>query len=91
MKYHITPKQAKEITEEQFYSMFNEIEHREDWMDYYHKNITIEKMIDILDEITVGRDFVDKHFCVFLLDGRDFKEEEFTDALWEAVKSLLNE
>ena len=46
MKYHITPKQAKEVTEEHFYSMFNEIVKREDWYKYHHKKMDIGKMID---------------------------------------------
>lgn len=56
MKQHITPKQAKEITEEQFYSMFctdqtsfDRIVKRKDWANYHHKKVTIGKCIEILE------------------------------------------
>ncbi|GMX64571.1 hypothetical protein Elgi_38400 [Paenibacillus elgii] len=91
MKYHITPKQAKEITEEQFYSMFNEIVPRKDWANYHHKKITIGKMIDYLDEVTIGKGFVDQKWYVTLLDENQFYGKELTDALWEAVKAEFNQ
>ena len=60
MKQHITPKQASEITEEQFYSLFNN-QHwgsfrRKDYANFHHKKVTIGKCIEVLgrslDEIT---------------------------------------
>lgn len=86
MKYHITPKQAKEMTEEQFYSMFNEVVPRQDWANYHHKKMTIGKMIDYLDEVIISKSTVDSQWHVSLLDERHFIGKELTDALWEAVK-----
>ena len=91
MKYHITPKQAKEITEEQFYSMFNEIVPRKDWANYHHRKMTIGKMIDFLDEITVGKSMVDGLWNVFTLDEKHHEGKELTDALWNATKDNLNQ
>lgn len=53
MKYHITPKQAREINEDAFYSLFNEIVKREDWAKYHHKKVTIGKMIDFIDGASI--------------------------------------
>ncbi|GAA4879176.1 hypothetical protein GCM10023310_69130 [Paenibacillus vulneris] len=91
MKYHITPKQAKEITEEQFYSMFNEIVPRNDWANYHHKKMTIGKMIDYLDKVIVRKCNLDKKWYVILLDDNQFCGNELTDALWEAIKAELNQ
>lgn len=91
MKYHITPKQAKEITEEQFYSMFNELVPRKDWANYHHKKMTIGKMIDYLDEVTIGKGFVDQKWYVTLLDENQFYGKELADALWEAIKAEFNQ
>ncbi|RYI30497.1 hypothetical protein EVU96_08775 [Bacillus infantis] len=87
MKYHITPKQAKQITEDQFYSMFNEIVPREDWANCHHRKMTIGKMIDYLDEVTIGKSIVDGLWNVFTLDEENYTGKELTDALWEAVKA----
>ena len=48
MKQHLTPKQLLEVTEEQFYSLFDEIVKRNDWSKYHHKKMTIGKMIEYL-------------------------------------------
>jgi hypothetical protein len=86
MKYHITPKQAKEMTEEQFYSMFNEMVPRQDWANYHHKKMTIGKMIDYLDEVIISKSIVDSQWQVSLLNKSRFIGKELSDALWEAVK-----
>lgn len=85
MKYHITPKQAKEITEEQFYSMFNEIVKRDDWANYHHRKMTIGKMIDFLDGVKIYKSPFNHQWEV---DDTYFGKE-LTDALWEAVKDNL--
>lgn len=85
MKYHITPKQAKEITEEQFYSMFNEIVRRDDWANYHHKKMTIGKMIDFLDEVTISKSSTSNRWIV----NDTYFGKELTDALWEAVKDEI--
>lgn len=87
MKYHISPKQAKEITEEQFYSMFNEIVPRKDWANYHHKKMTIGKMIDWLDGVNVNRGS-DKLWYV-ISEHKEFIGKELADALWEATKDCL--
>lgn len=94
MKQHITPSQAKEITEEQFYSLFDdEIVYRKDWADYHYKKITIVKMIEILQDIGITiQDKYNSGWEVTLWKwnghGNDsFENEELCDTLWEAVKS----
>lgn len=84
MKQHITPEQAQEITEEQFYNLFEDvleekIVHRSDWYKYHHKKMTIGKMIAILVQYKiVGFE----NYCI------DFEWYEgcLCDALWETVK-----
>ncbi|MWV44799.1 hypothetical protein GRF59_14355 [Paenibacillus sp. HJL G12] len=85
MKYHIVPKQAKEVTEEQFYSFFNEIAPRKDWSSYHHKKMDIGKMIDFLDEVTISKDIVDGKWNIFVFD-KNYEGKELVDALWEAMK-----
>ncbi|WP_242249153.1 hypothetical protein [Bacillus cereus group sp. BfR-BA-01328] len=88
MKYHITPKQAKEITEEQFYSLFNEIVPRKDWANYHHKKVTIGKMIDYLDEVSITKSLLTKKFIINV-DDIEYEAMELTDALWLAVKDCM--
>ncbi|KXY51088.1 hypothetical protein AT268_31795 [Bacillus cereus] len=88
MKYHITPKQAKEITEEQFYSLFNEIVPRKDWANYHHKKVTIGKMIDYLDEVNISTSLLTKKFIINV-DDIEYEAIELTDALWLAVKDCM--
>lgn len=90
MKYHITPKQAKEITEEQFYSMFNEIVKRDDWYKYHHKKMDIGKMIDYLDGVSINKSLIGNEWYV-ICDGIEYTGEELVDALWNAVKDSLVE
>lgn len=52
MKQHITPQQAQQITEEQFYSLFDEIVKRKDYANFHHKKLDIGKMIEILEDKT---------------------------------------
>jgi hypothetical protein len=85
MKYHITPKQAKEVTEGQFYSMFNEIVPRKDWANYHHRKMTIGKMIDWLDGVNIWKGYNTGIWYV-TCDGTEYEGKELTDALWEAVK-----
>jgi hypothetical protein len=98
MKQHITVEQAKEISAEQFYSLFDEIVERKNWTEYHHKKITIGKMIEILgDEIaemspTWNDDNKIIRWAVDVCNanyGGWFSSEELCDALWEAVKKVL--
>lgn len=102
MKQHILPKQAQEITEEQFYSLFNNQHYgsvrREDWAHFHHKKVTVGKCIEILFEHKVFREYTcdgDKILnCGYGagwigLDWINRGETELIDALWEAVKSIL--
>ena len=54
MKEHITPSQAKEITKEQFYTLFKNQHwacvNRNDWADYHHKKVTIGKMLYMIKD-----------------------------------------
>lgn len=91
MKQHITPNQAKEITEDQFYSLFNEIVKRNDWADYHYKKITIGKMIEILDKDYV-LEMTTSEIKVWLKgDIRTIRRYEggLCDTLWKAVKWIL--
>lgn len=69
--------------------MFNEIVPREDWANYHHRKMTIGKMIDFLDENTVGKSIADGKWYVTLLNEDQYSGKELTDALWEAVKDNL--
>ena len=46
MKQYIISKQEQEISEEQFYSMFDEIVRRKNWVDFHYKKLTIGFMIE---------------------------------------------
>jgi hypothetical protein len=87
MKQHILPKQAAEITEDQFYSLFpDELVKRDDWANYHHKKVTIGKMIEFLSldgdlEIT---QFPESWFVSQCYLSAD--HEELVDALWEIIK-----
>jgi len=87
MKYHITPKQAKEVTEEHFYSMFNEIVKREDWYKYHHKKMDIGKMIDWLDGVHITKGSAGIWYVQSY--NIEYNAIELVDALWEAVKDNL--
>lgn len=84
MKQHITPKQAKEVTEDQFYSMFDEIVKRDDWANYHHKKVTVGKMIEFLDGVYIFRDKDEEWTVSTIYCGYDL-----VDTLWEAVKANL--
>lgn len=89
MKHHISPKQAKELTEEQFYSLFDEIVKRDDWFRFHHKKVTIGKMIEFLDETTIGKSIIDNLWHISLIDESIYHGEELIDALWKAVKDKI--
>ena len=90
MKQHITPKQAQEISEEQFYSLFSEIVHRKDWYDFHHKKVTIGKMIEILGENLYAMTQYEEssHWYVVIgkWNGWRIDGEQLVDCLWKAVK-----
>ena len=104
MKQHITPSQAKEISEEQFYSLFKN-QHwgsvrRKDYANYHHKKVTIGKCIEVLEEhdrcinitnAVFGVEYDNKFTWEVRLRHLDKLnyEAELIDALWQAVKSIL--
>lgn len=102
MKQHITPKQAKELGESLFYNLFEDvlnerIVHREDWYKFHHKKLDIGKMIEILDISTLAtdfrKDFVVQEWIVeimLVMDNYECKSKELCDALFKAVKDILN-
>jgi hypothetical protein len=93
IKQHITPKQALELSEEQFYLLFPDgIVKRKDWANYHHKKVTIGKMIEILDSEHLEINKVDGKFRVAnnFPNGTAFYRVELVDALWEAVKIQSN-
>lgn len=91
MKHHITPNQAKEVTESQFYSLFTEIVHRRDWANYHHKKMTIGKMIECLGEVSIKGNPTARIFKATKVtaNGRVYLGKELADALWLAVKDKL--
>lgn len=48
MKEHITPKQAQQLAEGDFYNLFKIEVKREDWYKYHHKKVTIPKLLGVL-------------------------------------------
>lgn len=85
MKTHISPKQAREVSEETFYSVFNELVPRKDWATYHHKKMDIGRMIDYLDEVKITKSVMNDMWDVFCFK-QHYKEKELVDALWEAMK-----
>ena len=101
MKQHITPSQAQEITEEQFYSLFDEIVKRKDWANFHHKKVAIGKCIEIIDGYSCWRieDEGYNHECTLTLFKTKFHEfpiakfkyEGLINTLWATVKFILKE
>lgn len=85
MKTHITPKQAEEISEEHFYSFFDQLMPREDWATCYHKKMDLAMMLDFLDEVKVEKDSSKGKWNV-TVDDRHYKRKNLVDALWAAMK-----
>jgi aminopeptidase-like protein len=72
LKQHITPNQAKKLTEKQFYGLFAELVPRKDWANYHHKKITIGKLLEIIREYCqMDIHTVNENWCVqlFNIDG----------------------
>lgn len=91
MKQHITPKQAQEVSKEQFYSAFEELVNRKDWATYHHKKMTIGKMMEILKNFSVSSAKGNVKWTVYLPEERmTFQDKELVNALWKAVKYKLN-
>lgn len=101
MKEHITPKQAQEITEEQFYSLFSSVVRRGDWYKYHHKKVTVGKLIEFLTPISMHCYLVkemywsvdligEKHRRRIGISKTHFQSKELVDALWGATKDILN-
>lgn len=101
MKQHILPKQAQEISEIEFYSLFpvrnslgDNVVKRKDWDKFHHKKVTIGHMIQFLKEKNwnIQIHMVGDSFRVAndIQNGWAFSRTELCDALWEAVKYELN-
>jgi hypothetical protein len=87
MKHHITSQQAKEVTQEQLYSLFaKDVSVTLDA--YVYTEINSAKMIEIIDEVTIAKS-MDGKFHVITLDESHFSAIELVDALWEATKDYL--
>lgn len=87
MKQHITPKQAKQLTETQFYSLFDEIVPRADWSHFHHKKVTIGKLIESLGHVTIIQSHTGSTWEISLPYEPDvtYQEKELVDALWNAA------
>jgi len=97
MKQHINPSQALELTSKQFYSMFSEVVERKDYWHYHHIKITIGKMIEILVDSKECIDIFNGNengllgeYCVWVGTLGETRKPELCDALWEAVKYVLD-
>lgn len=86
MKYHITPKQAQEITEEQFYTLFTNIVPRNDWYKYHHKKMDIGKMCDLLGVLKLY-----KTSDGLWVSNDTHTDKELVNILWELVKQKILE
>lgn len=87
MKQHITPKQAKQLAESQFYSLFDEIVPRADWAHYHHKKVTIGKLIESLGDVTITQAHKGSTWEVSVAyePNATYQERELIDALWDAT------
>jgi hypothetical protein len=90
MKLHVTPSQAKELTEEQFYSVIGDPVKRNDWANYHHKKVTIGKMIEFLFEKghKITLDNCKPSSVQDWLTKKEYCQMELCDALWEVVKDV---
>lgn len=87
MKQHILPKQALEITEEQFYSLFEEKKvKRSDWVNFHHKKMTIGQMIEYLGVPKISKLTTYGGKWGVIIFHTLFESDELCDALWKAVK-----
>lgn len=93
MKQHIYPEQAREISKEQFYSLFDELVDRDDWANYHHRKLTIGKLIEVIksENICYIKHLKNWKVCIFDkdLEQREFESINLCDSLWGAVKELL--
>jgi hypothetical protein len=94
MKEHIVPKQAIELPEEQFYSLFPEgVVKRDDWANYHHKKVTVGKMMAYLRfkgatlELVMGNTSILRVYN----ETRSYKfaSSELCDALWKAILEVV--
>lgn len=88
MNGHITPKQAKQVSEKAFYSFFDEIVKRDDWSNYHHKKMNVAKMIEILDQVTIRKNAIDGNWKLIVFE-KEYESKELVDVLWEAVKDSV--
>lgn len=87
MKQHIMPKQAKQLTKDEFYRLFPDLVVRDDWANYHHKKITIGKMLEILFDLKI-KVYIEnsKPASVYdITNKKEYCDEELSNALWEAI------
>jgi hypothetical protein len=94
------PKQAKYLTEKQFYNLFDEVVPRKDWFKYHHKKVTIGKLLEIIRKrYHVEVSSSEKSWTVQLFDLEFCTREEIhsnvdkhlIDALFLTLIWILNE
>lgn len=106
MKQYITEKQLKELSPKGLHSLealFNKgTTNEKNWWNVSTLEINIGWMIEFLDEsnplgkgfsqidATKGTDGLN-YFWVFVQYDKHYRKSELCDALWEAVKEVLNE
>lgn len=85
MKQHITPSQAREITEQQFYSLLpGEIVNRSDWSKFHHRKITIGRLIEYLDIVKMTQINSEGRWLVtHTANHSQYAGDELIDVLWK--------
>ena len=68
VKEHITPKQAEQLSKEEFYSLFSNLTDRRHWYRYHNTKMTVGKMIGILGEDLKG---IDRIGCSYRVKVED--------------------
>lgn len=93
MKEHILPKQAKQLTKEEFYRLNNDMVSRDDWANYHHKKITVGKMIVFINQFDRPKIYFGlntSYWHVELLDqSQSFVSKELVDALFNALLWII--
>lgn len=92
MKQHITPKQARMVSRDFYYSLFTLLVKRDDWADYHHKKATVAHLLSLCVD-RYGFSSVVKTAKGFEVttDRGVFTSPVLVDALWSVVLSEFEE
>lgn len=104
MKQHITPSQAKEVSFQDFCTIYqSELVYREDWTVYHAKKMTIGKLLDFLikNNISLIVEIDNENVLITISPFKNYcsltkylnlnnKENEIIDFLWEKIVKIVN-